>query len=88
MEYNNNNNLASASFDIMNKPIIPMQTIDTVMPSISAISNNILNTSTVTTMNEFRNLNDHKHSHNNVSNTNTDFELNIDDSSYFIDSDE
>ena len=59
MEHNNNNNLASASFDVMNEPLIPTQTIDTVMPSIPAISNNILNASTVTTINEFENLNDY-----------------------------
>ena len=58
MDHNNNNNLASASFDVMNEPLISTQTIDTVMPSIPAISNNILNTSTVTTINEFDNLND------------------------------
>ena len=58
---NNNDNLPSASFDIMNEPLIPTQTIDTVIPSIPAISNNILNTSTVTTINEFDNLNDYKH---------------------------
>ena len=60
MDHNYNNNLASASFDIMNEPLIPTQTIDTVIPSIPAISNNILNTSTVTTINEFDNLNDYK----------------------------
>ena len=89
MDHNNNNNLASASFDIMNEPLMPTQTIDTtVMPSIQAISNNILNTSTVTTMNEFDNLNDYKHKHNNISNTNTNFELKIDDLFYFVDSGE
>ena len=67
---NNNDNLPSASFDIMNEPLIPTQTIDTVIPSIPAISNNILNTSTVTTMNEFDNLNDYKDLCNNVSNIN------------------
>ena len=60
MDLCNNNNLASASFDIMNEPLIPTQTIDTFMPSIPAISNNILNASTVITMNEFDNLNDCK----------------------------
>ena len=83
---NNNDNLPSASFDIMNEPLIPTQTIDTVIPSIPAISNNILNTSTVTTINEFDNLNDYKHLHNNISNIKTDFELSIDDLCYFIDS--
>jgi hypothetical protein len=83
---NNNDNLPSASFDIMNEPLIPTQTIDTVIPSIPAISNNILNTSTVTTINEFDNLNDYKHFHNNISNIKTDFELSIDDLCYFIDS--
>ena len=85
---NNNDNLPSASFDIMNEPLIPTQTIDTVIPSIPAISNNILNASTVTTMNEFDNLIDYKDLCNNISNINTDFELSIDDLSYFIDSDE
>ena len=47
----NNDNLPSATFDTMNEPLIPTQTIDTVIPSIPAISNNILNTSTVTTIN-------------------------------------
>ena len=88
MDHNNNNNLASASFDTMNEPLIPTQTIATVIPTIPAISNNILNTSTVTSINESNNLHDYNHIHNNISNTNTDFELSIDDLSYFIDSDE
>lgn len=83
---NNNNNFPSASFDIMNEPLIPTQTIDTVIPSIPAISNNILNTSTVTTINEFDNSNDYKNLHNNISNIKTDFELSIDYLYYFIDS--
>jgi hypothetical protein len=48
---NNNDNLPSASFDIMNEPLSPTQTIAAVIPSIPLISNNILNTSTVTTIN-------------------------------------
>ena len=76
---NNNDNLPSASFDIMNEPLIPTQTIDTVIPSIPAISNNILNTSTVTTINEFDKFNDYRIVHNNVSNIKTFFELSIDD---------
>ena len=82
----NNDNLPSASFDIMNEPLIPTQTIDTVTPSIPAISNNILNTSIVATINEFDNLNDYEPSHNNISNIKTDFELSIDDLCYFVDS--
>ena len=88
MDNNDNNNLASVSFDVMNEPLISTHFIDTVMPSIPAISNNIPNASTVTTMNEFDVLNDHKNACNNVSNANTDFELNIDDLSYSVDSDE
>ena len=72
MDHNNNNNLASASFDTMNEPLIPTQTIATVIPTIPAISNNILNTSTVTTMNEFDHLNDYKDVCNNISNIDTD----------------
>ena len=86
MDNNNNDKLPSASFDLMNEPLIPRQTIDTVIPSIPAISNNILNTSTVTTINEFDNLNDHNPLHNDISNVKTDFELSIDDLCYFIDS--
>ena len=85
MDQCNNNNLASASFDIMNEPLIPTQTIDTVTPSIPAISNNILSTSTVTSINESDNLHDRKKLCDKVSNKNTDFELSIDDLSCFID---
>ena len=55
---NNNNNLASASFDIMNVALIPTQIINTAIPSVPVISNNILNTSTETIMHEYDNLND------------------------------
>ena len=60
MRHSDNNNLASASFDIMNEPLIPTQIINAVMPSIPAISNNILNTSTENTINEYHNINDYK----------------------------
>ena len=85
---NNNDNLPSASFDIMNEPLIPTQTIATVIPSIPAISNNILNASTVTSINESDNLNDCKQWYDNISNNKSDFELSIEDLSYLIDSDE
>ena len=38
MDHNNNKNLASASFNTMNEPFIPTQTIATVIPTIPAIS--------------------------------------------------
>ena len=88
MDHNNNDDLASASFDIMNEPLIPTQIINAVTPSIPVISNKILNTSTETTTNEHGNLNNHKHARENVTNSNADFDLNIDDSSDFIDSTE
>ena len=68
MDQCNNNNLASTSFDIMNEPLIPTQTIDTVM---------LLNTSTETTINECDNFNDYKHKHDNVANSNADFDLKL-----------
>ena len=42
MDHNNNIDLASASFDVMNGPLITARIIDTVMPSILAISNKFL----------------------------------------------
>ena len=86
MDHNNNNNLASASFDIMNEPLIPTRIINTVMPSTPAISNNILNTSTETTTKEHDNLSNHITVCNDVANSNADFDLSIDDSSDFMDS--
>ena len=40
--------------------LIEDKAINTVLPSIPAISNNILNTSTETTTNKYDNLNDYK----------------------------
>ena len=77
MDHNNNNDLASASFDVMNGPPITTQIINTVMPSIPAISNNILNTSTETITNDYKKI------HNDIANSNADFDLSIDDLSFF-----
>ena len=88
MDHNNNNNLATASFDIMNVALIPTKIINTVIPSIPVISNNILNTSTETTMHECDNLNDYKIMHGNIANYNNDFDLKMDDLSDFMDSTE
>ena len=85
---NNNNNLASASFDVMSEPLIPTQIVNAVMPSILAISNNVLNASTEATTNEHDNVINRKHVRNNVANSNADFDLSIDDLSDFVDSTE
>ena len=68
MDHNNNNNLASASFDVINKPLIPTQTIDTVI---------LLNTSAETTINEHDNFNDYKYKHHNIAIINADFALKL-----------
>ena len=88
MDHDGNNNLASARFDIMNGPLIPTQLINTLMPSIPEISNNVLNDSAETAINECVNSNDHKESCNDVAKSNADFVLSIDDLYFFFDSTE
>ena len=84
MDHNGNDGLAPASFDTTNELLIPTQLINTGMPSIPAISNNIFNPSTETTMSEHDNSNDHEHARNNIASYNVGFDLSIDDSSDFM----
>ena len=78
MDDNNNNYSASAidsaSFDIMNEPLIPTQSINPVTPSIPSIFDNILHISTETTAKEHDNLSYCKQTHDDVACSNADLD--------------
>ena len=81
MDHKNNNYLASAinsdSADIMNGPLIPTQSANSVMPSIPSMPNNILHTSAQTTVKERDDSRDRKEVRDSIACSNADFDLSI-----------
>ena len=75
----------SSGFDMMNEPLIPTQLINPGTPSISSISNNILNASTQTEIKELDDLSDCTHKDDNVAYSNADFDLHVGNLSDFMD---